>query len=1496
VARVTPNEINHLVSQSSGDFQNPIFDQSSFSESDMTELTVTRQDIAVSSPGAANYSSFDLSDYVKDNDANEGKLGLFIVHILGHKPGAGGGYYQNDGDIFPESRLDDEKNSDGERADPADYDQILSERRLILVTDMGLLVKDNADGTHDVFVQSIKSGEPVGGAKVEVLGKNGVPIVTAETDDYGRAAIPSLADFTHERHPVAYVVQRDRDVSFLPFGRADRVLNFSRFDIEGISGIAPGDLTAFVFTDRGLYRPGDTANIGLVVKQHNWRGNLAGVPLELEIVDPRGRQVESRIVKCDAAGFVESKFPTLETSPTGEYQINCYLAKDEDNKTLIGEESFIVREFLPDRLKITAKLSPPAPAGWISQKDLTALITLRNLYGAPAAGSRVTGQVTLTPSAFNFDRYPDYSFADPYLNPKAERKYYEDDLADQTTDDAGQTTFDLATKDMAPSAYQLSFLAEGYEKEGGRSVAAYANVLVSPSPWLLGTKPDGDFSFIAHGSKRSVRLLAVGPDLKPVAVDHLALKLVELRHVSVLTQQPNGNYAYDSILKEIPVKNDAVPVAAGGIDWPLVTGEPGDFAARFYDDSGDLMADVRYSVAGAADLSRALDKNAELNAKISQSEYRAGDDIEISITAPYTGAGLITIERDKVYAVQWFKAATTSSVQKIRIPADFEGNGYVNVAFVRALDSHEIYASPLSYAVIPFRVNRDARHTDVSIQAPTVAVPGQPLTWNVQASRPTRAVVYAVDEGILQVAHYSLPDPLGYFFRKEQLGVDTRQTVDLILPEYSIARAAAAAGGDGDEDLLSSHLNPFKRKTDQPVVFWSGVVDLGPQAKSFTYPVPDYFAGAIRLMVVAASPDAVGSAEKTLNVRGPFVISPNVPTFVAPGDTFDLSVTIANNVKGSGPAAPVAVDLSTTAGLAITQKPGASVPIDEGHDASVHWLVQAKDLLGNADLTVSARIGGQSSSLVSHLSVRPPVAYLTTVESGYFTGGDKRIPVTRHLYPEFRETTALASVTPQGLSRGLGLYLEHYEYGCTEQLVSKALPSLVSSSTMTQGQSQTEIVHKLDDIFTVLASRQNDQGAIGLWDVEPDLHFDLPSIWSMQLLTEAKERGFDVPDDLFSRGLDHLQQMAKEDPTDFQDARNQAEAIWLLTRNGRVTTNFLEHNRAWFEANAKDTWGDDIACAYSAASYQLLKNQTQADQLIGKFHLVGAQLQAEDDYYNELGRDSEYIDLLALNFPERLKKLSPADLMAVVRPIMDGDDVTKFADYIADYNTISAAQAILALDAYGRAVGNQDNALVQLDIDQVTDQATKPLALSGGLYREGSFDGDADALVFNKPAKNELGLPGLFYQVTQSGFDRDPVTAPISRGIEVSREYHDKDGQPVNTVKLGGDLTVVLRVRGTGDRAIDNVAVLDLLPGGFEVVPESIQTGSCHFGGIDYADVREDRVAAFGTISNDPTEITYHIRATNKGTYAVPPPQAEAMYHLGMRARGTSGQITVTDD
>src|SRR5262249_4941213 len=161
--------------------------------------------------------------------------------------------------------------------------------------------------------------------------------------------------------------------------------------------------------------------------------------------------------------------------------------------------------------------------------------------------------------------------------------------------------------------------------------------------------------------------------------------------------QANGTYKYESRRKEIQQAEEPLKIAAAGLILPLNTREPGSFAYLIRNGAGLELNRIEYSVAGNANLTRSLDRNAELELRLSKKEFAPGEDIELSIKAPYLGAGLITIERDRVYAAQWFKASTSASVQHIKLPADFEGNGYVSVQFTRELGSEEIFASPLSY-------------------------------------------------------------------------------------------------------------------------------------------------------------------------------------------------------------------------------------------------------------------------------------------------------------------------------------------------------------------------------------------------------------------------------------------------------------------------------------------------------------------------------------------------------------------------------------------------------------------------------------------------------------------------------------------------------------------------------------------------------------------------------------------------------------------------------
>ena len=150
--------------------------------------------------------------------------------------------------------------------------------------------------------------------------------------------------------------------------------------------------------------------------------------------------------------------------------------------------------------------------------------------------------------------------------------------------------------------------------------------------------------------------------------------------------------------------------------------------------------------------------------------------------------------------------------------------------------------------------------------------PATTATFKLHAAHPTKAVLFAVDEGILQVAHYKLGDPLKFFFRKRMLDVQTSQILDLILPDFKKLMSLAAPGGDGG-DAIGRQLNPFKRKRDKPVVYWSGIVDVNGE-KDFQYAVPDYFHGKLHVMAVSVSPDMIGTVEGATTVRGDFVLSP----------------------------------------------------------------------------------------------------------------------------------------------------------------------------------------------------------------------------------------------------------------------------------------------------------------------------------------------------------------------------------------------------------------------------------------------------------------------------------------------------------------------------------------------------------------------------------------------------------------------------------------------
>lgn len=605
-------------------------------------------------------------------------------------------------------------------------------------------------------------------------------------------------------------------------------------------------------------------------------------------------------------------------------------------------------------------------------------------------------------------------------------------------------------------------------------------------------------------------------------------------------------------------------ISEQGTDYALPTDQIGDFSLSILGKDNTILNQLKFSVVGASQ--QPLAKNAELSVKLNKTEYQANEDIEIQITAPYTGSGLITIERDKVYAAQWFKTDTTNSVQAIHIPADFQGDGYINVAFIRDWNSPEIFISPLSYSVIPFTVNHENHNIKIDLQTAAVSRPGEPFTIDYHTDKPGKIIVFAVDEGILQVARYETPDPLSFFFQKHALEVLTQQTVDQIMPKFIQDRELSAVGGDNGEEGMASRLNPFKRKTELPVAYWSGIIDTDSNNRQLVYQVPDYFNGTLRVMAVAVSSDSVGSHETSAEIRGDFIINPNVPTFVAPGDEFEISASVANNIKDSGEDALINVHLTASPEIEIIGSPTQTLEIAEGHEQTVHFKLRAKSLLGAAQLNFKASLGDKASTMSATLSVRPATPLSTYINSGKSAEAQKTLDIMQTFYPEYRKVNATVSTSPMILVFGLQRYLDNYPYGCTEQLTSKALPLLAMNNQAGFGEETKQVNEKVNAVIQMLSQRQMSNGGFSYWPgLSDNQGNDFASVYAMHFLTEAKNQGFNVPSDLFFNGINYLKTLAGQNVTDMDAARIQAYAIYILTRNEVVTTNYLANLQLYLE-------------------------------------------------------------------------------------------------------------------------------------------------------------------------------------------------------------------------------------------------------------------------------------------------------------------------------------------
>ena len=182
------------------------------------------------------------------------------------------------------------------------------------------------------------------------------------------------------------LVQKDADLSFMPFRRQRPELDLSRFDTGGVENAKSAQqLSAYLFSDRGIYRPGETTHLGLITRTADWKSSLAGLPLEVEITDSRGTVVSRNQLTLSAAVFDEVAYTSQTARRPAPIRRSRTSVKDE--KTPRDARQHVVQgagvRAGPDESAARARGRAECD-GWLQPDDVKARITVAHLFGEPA--------------------------------------------------------------------------------------------------------------------------------------------------------------------------------------------------------------------------------------------------------------------------------------------------------------------------------------------------------------------------------------------------------------------------------------------------------------------------------------------------------------------------------------------------------------------------------------------------------------------------------------------------------------------------------------------------------------------------------------------------------------------------------------------------------------------------------------------------------------------------------------------------------------------------------------------------------------------------------------------------------------------------------------------------------------------------------------------------------------------------------------------------------
>jgi hypothetical protein len=1030
--------------------------------------------------------------------------------------------------------------------------------QVILRTDLAPTVWRGSDGLT-VQVRAYSDAQPRAGVSLRLLARNNDILGEATTDGDGVARFPrALLRGEGPLEPGAILAFADSDFASLD-------LNSAAFDLSdrGVEGMAhPGPIDAFVWLDRGIYRPGETVQVMALVRDA--AGLPADLPVQVTVRRPGGQTFLKTTPPRLAEASLHLPVELSAGASAGTWTVELHA---DPALPPIGRAEFRVDAFVPDRMAVEIGALPPV---LVAGEPASVKVGARFLYGAPGAGLSGEASLRLVADPAPFPALEGYRIGQVgEIYAPAFRRI---DLPE--TDPSGQTTLALAIARLPDTTFALKAEIEvAVNDPAGRASRAAASVKIRPSGELIGIRPLFEGNAVDTQAEAGFDIAAVDPTGARVALP-ARLRLVRERPDWRMVLR--GSLArYETVWRDEPLETQDITI---GADTPFRFARRLDFGRyrlEVAQQGGMAITSYRFRAGWASSESPDVPDRVDVSAATRSA--KVGERVSVHIAPPFAGQATLAVLSDRVLSLRTLAVPEGGTTVEVPVEEDWGPGAYVAVHVFRPGAGGGRPGRAIGLAWVC--VDPAARTLAMTIDTPERLAPRTRSIVPVRTAPGAWVTLAAVDEGILRLTRFASPDPAAHYLGRRRLGLDIRDDWGrLIAPAEGEATLLRQGGDEGGFALPDIPI--------RTVTLFSPPVQAGADGiASIPLDMPD-FNGEVRLMAVGWQSRAVGSAAKPATVRDPVVAEALLPRFLAPGDEARLAVMLHNIDL---PAGPVSVRLETEGPLVIEGGAVLGATLAPGERGLPATTLRATGA-GRGVVKMAISAGGFTLQRDTAITIRPPRPPASLVSGAEMAAGaEARLepPIARFLAGTWTAEATFGAAVRYDVA-ALVRALEAFPVACLEQTISRGLPLALLPDGPLAGEQRAA---RLGGAISSVLDRQRYDGGFGMWSAggAPEAWL---SAYAVEFLLRARAAGATVPDVALGEAIKHLVEQS-EYPSDRPEGMAaQAYRLYVLALAGRG-----QPGAARVMAERPDGLPTPLARAHVAAALALAHDAPRAEAM-----------------------------------------------------------------------------------------------------------------------------------------------------------------------------------------------------------------------------------------------------------------------------------------------------------